>query len=155
MATTTHGIDETSEASPGIRRRPNWPLMLIALFMLPVGVQAALFPRSFFEDFPAGRGWVAASGGPYNEHLVRDVGVLFLALIVATTWTAWTRAGDRALAVAWIVQGVAHLGFHAAHLQHMPGGDQAGLLASLTVVVGLAVAAMIYPTARPAHSTHE
>ena len=38
----------------GIRRRPNWPLMLIALFMLPVGVQAALFPRSFFEDFPRG-----------------------------------------------------------------------------------------------------
>ncbi len=67
--------------------------MLIALFMLPVGVQAALFPRSFFEDFPLGRGWVAATGGPYNEHLVRDnVGVLFVALIVATAWTAWTRA---------------------------------------------------------------
>ena len=125
--------------------------MLIVLFMLPVGVQAALFPRSFFEDFPLGRGWVAATGGPYNEHLVRDVGVLFLALIVATTWTAWTRAGDRALAVAWIVQGVAHLGFHAAHLQHIPGGDQAGLLASLIVVVGLALAATIYPTSRPAH----
>ena len=126
--------------------------MLIALFMLPVGVQAALFPRSFFEDFPLGRGWVAATGGAYNEHLVRDVGVLFLALIVATAWTAWTRAGDRALAVAWIVQGVAHLGFHAAHLHHMRGGDQAGLLAALAVVVGLAVAAITRPKARPAHS---
>ena len=134
------------------RRRPNWPLMLIALFMLPVGVQAALAPRSFFEDFPLGRGWVAITGGPYNEHLVRDVGVLFVALIVATAWTAWTRAGDRALAAAWIVQGVAHLGFHAAHLHHLPGGDQAGLLASLIVVVVLAVAAILYPTAssRPA-----
>ena len=151
MATTTHGSDETSAASRRVRRRPNWPLLLVALFMLPVGVQAALFPQSFFEDFPLGRGWVAATGGPYNEHLVRDVGVLFLALIVATTWTAWTRTGDRALALAWIVQGLAHLGFHAAHLHHMQGVDQAGLLASLTVVVGLAVAAMIDPTARPAH----
>ena len=126
--------------------------MLIALFMLPVGVQAALFPRSFFEDFPLGRGWVAATGGPYNEHLVRDVGVLFVALIVATAWTAWTRAGDRALAAAWIVQGVGHLGFHAAHLHHLPGSDRAGLLASLIVVVVLAVAAILYPTARSASS---
>lgn len=121
--------------------------MLIALFMLAVGVQAALLPRSFFEDFPLGRGWVAATGGAYNEHLVRDVGVLFVALIVATAWTAWTRAGDRALAAAWIVQGVGHLGFHAAHLHDLSGGDQAGLLASLIVVAVLAVAAVFYPTA--------
>jgi hypothetical protein len=39
----------------------------------------------------------------------------------------WTRAGDRAVAVAWIIQGVGHLGFHAAHLggtgcwHHTPG----------------------------------
>lgn len=120
--------------------------MLIALFMLPVGVQAALLPRSFFEDFPLGRGWVANTGGAYNEHLVRDVGVLFVALVVATAWTARTRGGDRAVAVAWIVQGVAHLGFHAAHLDHLSGGDQAGLLATLIVVVVLAVAAIFYPT---------
>lgn len=120
--------------------------MLIALFMLPVGIQAALLPRSFFEDFPLGRSWVAGTGGPYNEHLVRDVGVLFLALVVATAWTAWTRSGDRAVAVAWIVQSTGHLAFHAAHLTHLSGGDQAGLLASLIIVVALAIAACVYPT---------
>jgi hypothetical protein len=124
--------------------------MAIAVFMLPVGVQAALFPRSFFDDFPLGRGWVAAAGGPYNEHLVRDVGILFLALVVATVWTAWTRGGDRAVAAAWIVQGIGHLAFHVAHLDDMSGGDQAGLLVSLIVVVGLAVAAIVYPAPRPA-----
>ena len=133
----------------GRRRRPNWPLVLIALFMLPVGVQAALSPRSFFEDFPLGRGWVANTGGSYNEHLVRDVGVLFLALVVATAWTAWTRAGDRAVAAAWIVQGVGHLAFHAAHLDHLSGGDQAGLIASLIIVVVLAVGAIFWPLASP------
>lgn len=152
MDTTAQGSDEASEPSRPTRRRPNWPLMLIALFMMAVGVQAALLPRSFFEDFPLGRGWVATTGGPYNEHLVRDVGVLFVALIVATVWTAWTRAGDRAVAAAWIVQGVGHLGFHAAHLHHLSGRDQAGLLASLIVVVVLAVAAVFYPTARSAGS---
>lgn len=129
-------------------RRTNWPLMLVALFMLPVGIQATLFPRSFFEDFPLGRGWVAATGGPYNEHLVRDVGVLFLALVVATVWTAWTRSGDRALAAAWVVQGVGHLAFHAAHLDDLAGSDQAGLLVSLLLVLVLAVVAIFFPAAR-------
>ncbi|MCU1364903.1 MAG: hypothetical protein JWN39_542 [Ilumatobacteraceae bacterium] len=140
------------EPSRWARRRVNWPLMLIGLFKLPVGVQAALLPRSFFEDFPLGRGWVAATGGPYDEHLVRDVGVLFVALIVATAWTAWTRAGDRAVATAWIVQGAGHLAFHSAHLMHLSGSDQAGLLVSLIVVVVLAVAAVFYPMARSASS---
>jgi hypothetical protein len=127
-------------------------LVLIAVFMLPAGVQAALFPRSFFDDFPLGRGWVVDTGGPYNEHLVRDVGVLFVALIVATVWTAWTRAGDRAVAAAWIVQGIGHLAFQAAHLDHLSRADRAGLLISLIIVVVLAVAAIFYPTTRTARS---
>lgn len=151
MATTARESDQASELSRWTRGRPNWPLVLIALFMLPAGVQAALFPRSFFEDFPLGRSWVVDTGGPYNEHLVRDVGILFVALIVATAWTAWTRAGDRALAAAWILQGVAHLGFHAAHLDHLAGADRAGLLASLIVVVALAIAAIFSPTAGSAN----
>ena len=64
-------------------------LGLIAVFMLPAGLQATLAPKSFFDDFPLGRGWIAHQGDAYNEHLVRDVGALFLALIVATAWTAW------------------------------------------------------------------
>jgi hypothetical protein len=52
--------------------------------------------------------------------------------------------------VAWIVQSVAHVGFHAAHLHHLSGADQAGLLASLIIIVVLALAALFYPPARPA-----
>ena len=46
-----------------------------------VGLQALFAPRSFYDDFPIGRGWVAMDG-PYNQHLVRDVGSLNLALVV-------------------------------------------------------------------------
>jgi hypothetical protein len=42
-----------------------------------------------------------------------------------------------------ILQGVAHLSFHAAHLDHLSGGDQAGLLASLIIVVALARGALL------------
>ena len=63
-------------ALPGKVRLLLW---LLALGNLGVGIQAAFTPRSFYDDFPLGRGWVAMDG-PYNQHLVRDVGSLNLAL---------------------------------------------------------------------------
>jgi hypothetical protein len=45
-----------------------------------VGGWVSLAPTLFFADFPgAGRSWVSPLG-PYNEHLVRDVASLNLAL---------------------------------------------------------------------------
>ena len=52
------------------------------------GLYALLAPRSFYEDFPFGRGWVEALPA-YNEHLVRDVGALFLATAVVLLAAAW------------------------------------------------------------------
>jgi uncharacterized membrane protein len=117
-------------------------LGLIAVFMLPAGVQAAIAPKSFFEDFPLGRGWVAQGGDAYNEHLVRDVGALFLAMIVVTGWTAWRRSPSRPVAVAWLVQGVLHLAFHAGHLDGYDAVDKVGLIASLVAVPVLALIAL-------------
>ncbi|HTO00773.1 MAG TPA: hypothetical protein VL068_08885, partial [Microthrixaceae bacterium] len=54
----------------------------LALNSLVVGIWAQFAPRSFYDDFPGfGAVWVAVDG-PYNEHLVRDVGGLNLALAV-------------------------------------------------------------------------
>ena len=123
---------------------------MIAAVMAPVGLQAALLPRSFFDDFPIGRSWIAATGGGYNEHLARDVGVLFLSLVLATAWTAITRAGDHAIAVAWILQGVTHLAFHTAHLHGLGWPDATSLLVSLIAVPVLAIVALRHPTDRRA-----
>lgn len=121
----------------------------IALFMSLTALQAAFFPRSFFDDFPLGRGWVAAEGGSYDEHLVRDVGVLFLALIIVTVWSAWTGNGIVAVAVAWLVQGVLHLWYHVGHLDGLDGLDRVGLVASLAAVPVLALIALITGRKRP------
>ena len=58
-------------------------LWILAFSAFGVGVQAEFFPRSFYDDFPFGRGWVAMDGR-YNEHLIRDFGALNLALLVLT-----------------------------------------------------------------------
>lgn len=124
----------------------------IGLFMLLAGVQAAFAPRSFFEDFPGGRGWIAAEGGSYDEHLVRDVGVLFLALIIVTVWAAWRGEFLVPVAVAWLVQGVGHLAYHIGHLDGLDGVDRVGLVMSLVVIpvlAAIALGAMLASSRRP------
>jgi hypothetical protein len=119
-----------------------WSLIAIAVLMAPAGLQAAFAPRDFFDDFPLGRGWISAGDAAYDEHLVRDVGALFLALIVVTVWAAWRREATTALAVAWLVQGVLHLGYHIGHLEGLGGADKTGLILSLVLVPVLALVAL-------------
>lgn len=131
------------------QRIQNISLLAIAVGMLPVGVQAAFAPKSFFDDFPLGRGWIAKEGGAYNEHLVRDVGVLFLALVIVTAWTALRSRPARPVAVAWLVQGVLHLVYHAGHLDGYESADKIGMIGSLTVIPVLALVALWAGWSRP------
>ena len=124
------------------QRIQTFSLLLIAVGMLPVGLQAAFAPRSFFEDFPLGRGWIAQEGGAYNEHLVRDVGVLYLALVIVTAWTALRQRPARPIAIAWLVQGVLHLVYHSGHLDGYKTVDKIGLIGSLAIVPVLALIAL-------------
>jgi hypothetical protein len=126
--------------SPALRLPARIVLGYLALSGALVGLWAGLAPRSFYDDFPGlGRVWVAVDG-PYNEHLVRDVGWLNLALMVATIWAAVTLA--RALVVgvlaAWLVTGVPHLVYHVANLGGLGTGDRFGELASLALAPVLA-----------------
>jgi uncharacterized membrane protein len=120
----------------------NVALGLIAVSMLPAGLQAALAPRSFFDDFPLGRGWISHQPDAYNEHLVRDVGGLFLAMIIVTGWTVLRNGPTRPVAVAWLAFGLLHLTYHAGHLDGYGTTDQVGLVVSLVVVPALAVGAL-------------
>ena len=84
-----------------------------------------------------GRGWVAADGR-YNEHLIRDVGALNLALLVLTigALVVGTRAISRITAGAWFVYAAPHLVYHLRHLtMDMPGADKVGIVVSLSVPV--------------------
>ena len=117
-------------------------LGLIAVSMLPAGLQAAFTPKSFFTDFPLGRGWIAHTGDVYNEHLVRDVGALFLALIVVTVWAASRGEAVRPVAIAWLVQGALHLLYHIGHLDGFGTADKIGLLGSLVAIPALALVAL-------------
>ncbi len=99
-------------------------LLLLAGAGLYQGLWAQVGPRSFFEGFPGGLGWVAVDG-PYNEHLVRDVGGLVNGLSVVAVLAAWSLSRPllAANALGWLVYAVPHLGYHLwrplddAHMQ--------------------------------------
>jgi hypothetical protein len=122
---------------PALSGRTRLMLWFLAFGAFGVGMQAAFTPRSFYDDFPFGRGWVAMDGR-YNEHLIRDVGALNLALLVLTLGTLFIalRAVARLTAVSWLVYSVPHFVYHLRHLTMvMPGADKVGIVVSLGITV--------------------
>lgn len=119
-------------------------LAVLAASSVVVGVWAQAFPRSFYDDFPGlGRVWVAVDG-PFNEHLVRDVGGLNLglALVAAMALVTGRVAVARAAGGAALVYGLPHLAYHALHLDGVGTVDVVAMLASLTLVVLAGLAAL-------------
>jgi hypothetical protein len=120
-------------------------LALLALSGLYVGVWATGWPRGFYDAFPGlHRVWVGVDG-PYNEHLVRDVGGLYLGLGVASLVALATRDRRSALVlgVAWTVFGVPHLIYHLGHLDGFDTGDKVGNVVALGAALLLAVALLL------------
>lgn len=119
------------------RRAALWVLTASTLL---VGVWALLAPGAFYRDFPLGRAWVAVDG-PFNEHLVRDVGGLYLALTVVTAYAAWRGepAVVRLAAAATLVFAVPHLAYHATHLAPYGPLDAAANVLTLGAVVLISV----------------
>jgi hypothetical protein len=112
-------------------------LAYLTLSGLLVGIWATLFPQSFYDDFPGlGRIWVAVDG-PYNEHLVRDVGQLSLAMSLVSGVAAFTMTAVlvRVAAAAFV--------YHLRHLDIYDPLDQVGNVLSLGLLVVLPIVVLV------------
>ena len=119
--------------------------------MALIGFWATCAPRSFYSDFPGGgRHWISADG-PFNEHLVRDVGELSLALLVVLGAAAVTMAIPlvRAALVAVIVNGGLHVVYHARHLDMFSSSDATAIMVSLGLAPLLAVVLLTMTMPKP------
>ncbi|WP_046315979.1 hypothetical protein [Mycobacterium sp. UM_Kg1] len=117
-------------------------LSYLTFFGLALGLWAYAAPRNWYETFPGmGMTWLPVLG-PYNEHLVKDVGSMFLALGVlsaAALYYLSNRAVVVVAALSWSTFNVLHLIYHLGML-HMYGPRDAALNAvglSLLAVVSL------------------
>ncbi len=90
--------------------------------------------------------WVSLDG-PYNEHLVRDVGGLNLglALVAAIALVTGSALVARAAGGGALVFGLPHLLYHATHLGPFGTGDAVAMLVSLTIAVLAALLALAAP----------
>ena len=120
-------------------------LVYLAVGYALVGFWAAFAPRSFYTDFPgAGRHWISPDG-PYNQHLIRDVGELNLALLVVVAAAAVTLSLPlvRAALVATLVNGVLHVVYHVGHVDMFSSGDQVAIIGSLVLAPVVALVLLV------------
>ncbi|MGV1049161.1 MAG: hypothetical protein ACOYD4_11630 [Solirubrobacterales bacterium] len=111
-------------------------LGFLLLSALTIGLTATIAPHTFYDDFPFLAHWVDLLP-PYNEHLVTDVGGLYLGFAVLLGWAAWTleRTLVLAVSVAWLLTAAIHLCFHAGHLDHFGTADAIAEIASLALLL--------------------
>ena len=126
-----------------VTRRFEARVILIALggIQFVNGIWATLAPRSFYDDFPLGiGGWVSALPD-YNEHLMRDVGGLFLATgFVLLAAAAWLERRLLVVAlVSYLLFAIPHAIFHFFNLEPYGAGDVIGNVVALAATVVLPV----------------
>lgn len=111
-------------------------LCFLLLAALTIGLTATAVPRTFYDDFPFVTAWVSLLP-PYNEHLVTDVGGLYLGFAVLFAWAAWTldRTLVRAACSAWLLTATLHLAFHVGHLEGFGTADAIAEIASLALLL--------------------
>lgn len=139
-----------SEWTPTERKRLRIGLAVLAITPALVGIWATVTPRGFFDDFPGGgRAWVSSiSGAAFDEHLVRDVGALYLGslvlLVLAFVWLE--RRLVQAALVSYAVAALPHLVYHLTALDGFGAGDAVAEIAGLALNVVLPLGLLFMTT---------
>jgi hypothetical protein len=111
------------------------------------GVWAYVAPRHWYDNFPGlGMSWLPQLG-PYNEHFVKDVGAMFLAMAALTAVTFVLVANQtlvRVTAITWLVFNTLHCVYHLSMLE-MYNTRDAIINAILLPFLVLAAAALFTP----------
>jgi hypothetical protein len=108
-------------------------LIALAAPVTLVGGWALVAPHGWYTDFPlSGRHWVSALG-PYDEHLVRDFGSVYLGLGLLLFAAAIFLSRQLVLAATGVmlVFSVPHFIFHMTKLDELPTGDNVVNMVSL------------------------
>jgi hypothetical protein len=136
-------------------------LALLALVGLYTGGWAYAAPKNWYANFPGlGFSWLPQLG-PYNMHLAKDTGAMFLALAVLALITiGYARHAMvvQITASTWLVFNVLHCAFHMQHLHVYGTTDKVLNVVSLCLLV-LVTAALFIPERRrgtrpaPTHAT--
>jgi hypothetical protein len=123
--------------------------MLLVVSQGLVGVWAYVFPHGFHTGFPVPDARWLSPLGAYDGHLVRDLGIAWIALAMVGTWAARRGTLDalRAVLRALLVSGFLHLGYHLTTFEYFGPAAMASQLTALTAL--LIVPAVLLIASRP------
>ena len=119
------------------------------------GLWAYVAPRNWYDTFPGmGLSWLPQLG-PYNEHFAKDVGAMFLGLMLLSV-LAFIHVANTTLvkvtAGTWTVFNLLHFIYHMQMLGMYSPRDQVLNAIVLTAIL-LAGAALFIPIRQPAKVT--
>jgi hypothetical protein len=134
-------------------------LLALGVPLIVIGAWALFGPRSFYDNFPTSDShWISALG-PYDEHLVRDFGSLYLALggLLVSAGVLLNRLLVQVGLIVGLVYAVPHLVFHASETGSLSTADNIvniSLLA-LAVIAGVALLAATRAPEVPRAAQHQ
>lgn len=139
-----------SEWTPTEKRRLRIGLAVLAFTPAFVGIWATVAPRGWFDNFPGGgRTWVSdLQGAAFDEHLVRDVGALYLGSLVLLVLAMWwlDRRLVQAALVSFAVAALPHFIYHLTALEGLSTGDAIAEIAGLALNVVLPLVLLFMTT---------
>ena len=111
-------------------------LAFLAFAALSVGLPAAFAPGTFFDDYPFFASWVGLLP-PYNEHLVTDVGGLYLGFGFLFIWALLkpSRQLILPLCAGWFIAQALHFVFHVGHLENFDTADAVAQTIGLALIM--------------------
>jgi len=111
-------------------------LAVLALAALTVGLPAAFAPATFYADYPFFTSWVNLLP-PYNEHLITDVGGLYIGFGFLFCWSLVkpSRQLILPLCIAWLITQVLHLAFHISHLEGFTTTESVGQTLGFLILI--------------------
>jgi hypothetical protein len=126
--------------SPALARTA---LACICAYCLFLGLTAAVVPHTFYSDFPFLAHWVERLP-PYNEHLVSDVGGLYLgfAVIFALAAQRLERGTIVAACAGFLTVSLLHLLFHATHRENLTTAETIAELFALSTLLAPPIVAL-------------
>ncbi|MET7847421.1 hypothetical protein ABZT48_04085 [Streptomyces avermitilis] len=123
-------------------------LGLLAVTGLYTGTWAYFSPTGWYANFPGfGLSWLPQLG-PYNEHLAKDAGAMFLALTVLTVITLRSMHNTRLVqttGAVWLLFNVLHFSYHVQHLDMYNTRDQVLNVVFLAALVLLSALLLVPP----------
>lgn len=107
-------------------------LLLLTVIQAATGLWMLFLPRSFYDHVLG-----VSALPPFNEHLMRDLGGVYLAIsvVLGVSAASMERRLVRTALAAYLVVSVSHLIFHATHHGGTTAAEATVLTTSLVLLV--------------------